>query len=97
MAEVAVSKDAVLSRISGIVDSLMQSESVYREELQKDEIMQIFSRLLDKVSPEEIMPLDDERLTQRVRRVMGTQLMTRLLDGLSPEQVDMFNAAVEGR
>ncbi|WP_233258494.1 hypothetical protein [[Phormidium] sp. ETS-05] len=87
----------MLSRIESIVDQLMHSNSLYQEELSKDEMMSIYDNLLDKVSPEMLMALDDERLTKRVRRVMATQMMTKLLDGLTPEEVEIFNAAVEGR
>ncbi len=97
MAEVTTSKNIVLSRIESIVDQLMHSNSLYQEELSKDEMMSIYDNLLDKVSPEMLMALDDERLTKRVRRVMATQMMTKLLDGLTPEEVEIFNAAVEGR
>ncbi|HIK12555.1 MAG TPA: hypothetical protein IGS52_20245 [Oscillatoriaceae cyanobacterium M33_DOE_052] len=97
MAEVTTSKNIALSRIESIVDQLMQTNSLYQEELSKEEVMAIYANLLDKVSPEMLMALDDERLTKRVRRVMATQMMTKLLDGLTPEEVEIFNAAVEGR
>ena len=97
MAEVTTSKNLVLSRIESIVDQLMHSNSLYQEELSKEEMMSIYDNLLDKVSPEMLMALDDERLTKRVRRTMAIQMMTKLLDGMTPEEVEIFNAAVEGR
>lgn len=97
MVQVSDNKSAVLTRISDIVDRVMQSRPVYQEELTKNEVMEIFSSLLDKVSPTQLMVLDDEKLTKRVRRVMAVELMTHLLDGLTPEEVERFNAAVEGR
>ncbi|MBW4492416.1 hypothetical protein [Kamptonema formosum] len=97
MAEVAVSKDAVLSRISGIVDSLLQSEKLFQEKLNKDELMQIFSHLLEEVSPEELLSLEDEQLTKRVDGVMMVEATSGMLNDLTPEQMEMFDAAVEGR
>ncbi|GAB4305566.1 MAG: hypothetical protein Fur0025_47650 [Oscillatoriaceae cyanobacterium] len=97
MAEVTTSKNLVLSRIESIVEQLMHSNSLYQEELSKDELMSIYANFLDKFSPEILMNLDDERLTKRVRRTMAIQMMTKLLDGMTPEEVEIFNAAVEGR
>lgn len=97
MAEVAVSKDAVLSRISGIVDSLMPTKNLFQERLNKDELMQIFSHLLEEVSPEELLSLEDERLTKRVKGVMVVEATAGILNDLTPEQMEMFDASVEGR
>lgn len=89
-------KNEVLTRISAIVDNLIQSESIYQQ-IDKDRLMQSFSEVLDKVPPEEITVLDDERLAKRVRRVMGTELLYGMLDHLTPEEMEVFDAAVEGR
>ncbi len=96
MQEVSGQKDVLLHRISGIVNHLMQEDSVYHN-LDKNEIMPIFSQLLDKVSPTQLNMLDDAKLAQRVRKIMATQLMYHLLDDFSPEQKEVFFAAVEGR
>jgi len=97
MIQISDRKSAVLSRISDIVDRIMQSRPVYQEELNKNEVMEIFSRLLDQIFIEQLMVLDDEKLTKRVKGVMSIELMTHLLDDLTPEEVETFNAAVEGR
>lgn len=97
MIQISDRKSAVLSRISDIVDRIMQSRPVYQEELTKNEVMEKFATLLNNIFPEQLMELDDEKLTKRVNGVMSVELMTHLLDGLTPEEVETFNAAVEGR
>lgn len=97
MTQTSTTKDAVLARISPIVDNLMPSKNLFQERLNKDEIMQFFSSLLDKVSPEKIMHLDDEKLTKRVRRVMVIEAVSGTLNDLTPEQMAVFDEAVEGR
>ena len=60
--------------------------------------MQIFSGLLDEVvEPEEIISLDEHRLTKRITGIMAVELVSGMLDDLTPEQMEMFDAAVEGR
>lgn len=97
MTQISTTKDAVLARISPIVDNLMPSKNLFQERLNKDEIMQFFSHLLDKVSPEKIMHLDDEKLTKRVRRVMVIEAVSGTLNDLTPEQLAVFDESVEGR
>ncbi|XWK90860.1 MAG: hypothetical protein U7127_12695 [Phormidium sp.] len=97
MVQISDCQSAVLSRISDIVDRIMESRPVYQEELTKNEVMEKFASLLNNIFPEQLMVLDDENLTKRVKGVMSIELMTHLLDGLTPEEVETFNAAVEGR
>ncbi|NER36779.1 MAG: hypothetical protein F6J93_22825 [Oscillatoria sp. SIO1A7] len=95
---ISTAKDAALYRISGIVEELMKNDNLYREELDHNELMQIFSGLLDEVvEPEEIIALDEDRLTKRITGIMAVELVSGMLDDLTPEQMEMFDAAVEGR
>ncbi|HEY9849399.1 MAG TPA: hypothetical protein V6D28_08065 [Leptolyngbyaceae cyanobacterium] len=79
MIQISDRKSAVLSRISDIVDRIMQSRPVYQDELTKNEVMEKFVSLLDNIFPEQLMVLDDEKLTKRVKGVMSVELMTHLL------------------
>ncbi|MEB3339460.1 hypothetical protein [Okeania sp.] len=90
-------KNTVLKRISEIIDQAMENDSLYQEELNRDELLETFSKILDRVSPEILLPLNDERLKKRVRRLMATELLWTILDDFTPEEKEMFNAAVEGR
>lgn len=74
----------------------MESDSL-DQELDKNQLIQSFSTLLDKVSPQMVISLDDERLKKKVRGVMSIELFSTIFDYLTPEQIEMFNAVVEGR
>lgn len=74
----------------------MESKSIYQQ-LDRDQLIETFSKLLDRVSPQILLPLNDESLKKRVRRVMSTELLSTIFDDFTPEQIEMFNAAVEGR
>ncbi|GGA44191.1 hypothetical protein [Okeania sp. KiyG1] len=96
MTQASVEKNTALKRISEAIDQVMESKSIYQE-LDKNQLIQTFSTLLDRVSPQILLPLNDERLKKRVRRVMATELLSTILDDFTPEEKEMFNAAVEGR
>ena len=97
MSQVCTAKDTVLNRISAIVDMLMKKEYLFRERLEKNEIMQVFSNSLERISPEELVSLDDGELTARIDRVMVREAVAGTLNDLTPEQMEIFDAAVEGR
>ncbi|NEN89445.1 MAG: hypothetical protein F6K48_11275 [Okeania sp. SIO3H1] len=96
MTQASVEKSKAIKRISETIDRVMESESIYQE-LDKNKLIQSFSTLLDKVSSQMVISLDDERLTKRVRGVMSIELLSTIFDDFTPEQIEMFNAVVEGR
>ncbi len=96
MTQTSMEKNIVLKRISEMIDQVMESKSIYQE-LDRDELIETFSKILDRVSPQILLPLNDERLKKRVRRVMATELLWTTPNDLTPEEIEMFNAAVEGR
>ena len=96
MTQVSIEKDTALSRISAIVEDSIQKETVFQN-LDKAELIKIFSNLLDKTSPTKVLSLDDEELSDRVNGVMAIEAMSHLLDDFTPEEKEMFFDAVEGR
>ncbi len=66
MTQISVEKDTALSRISAIVDRLLHSKSVY-EDLDKQEMLEIFSKLLEEVLPAEVLSLNDEQYVESER------------------------------
>ena len=96
MTQTCMEKNIVLERISEMIYQVMKSKSIYQE-LDRDELIKTFSKILDRVSPQILLPLNDERLKKGVRRVMATELLSTILDDFIPEEKEMFHAAVEGR
>ncbi|MBO1350994.1 MAG: hypothetical protein EBE86_028165 [Hormoscilla sp. GUM202] len=98
MTQVSTAKDAAMSRISAIVEELIKGNYIYQEELDKNELMIIFAGMLDRVvNSEDIISLEEERLIERVKGVMAFEATAGMLLDLTPEQIEMFDAAVEGR
>ncbi len=60
-------------------------------------LLRLSRHYLDRVSPQILLPLNDEQLKERVERVISTELLSTRLDDFTPEEKEMFNAAVEAR
>ncbi len=97
MQEVSGKKDALISRISAIVDKLIQGNSLFQEKLDKDEIIKLLLSLFEKFSPEEMRAIPDDELTDRIDSIMVIEATAGMLNDLTPEEMQIFDAAVEGR
>lgn len=91
----ATSKDRVeiLDRVLEIVTQLLQSEILFKN-LRQDEVMKIFSDLLESPSWIESLTGDEERLVRNVDWVMAVEATSGLLKDLTPEEIKIFDAAV---
>ena len=91
-------KNRALCRISKIVDKELEASEVFRKEIDKTELMETCSRLMEKkVHPQELLLISEEELTRRIGQMMTARVLGGLLDGLTPEEIEIFNAAAEGR
>jgi len=97
MTQVSATKDRVMFRMSSIVGQLMENNRSFQEELDREQILEILSNLLETVDIERISLLDEEELIHRVDRLMATELVYGMLEDLTPEQMEQFDAVVEGR
>ncbi|NEP76732.1 MAG: hypothetical protein F6K39_00170 [Okeania sp. SIO3B3] len=96
MTQASLDKNTAIQRISETIDLVIEIKSIYQE-LDKNKLIETFSTLLDRVSPQMVISLDNERLTNKVRGVMSIELLSTIFDDFTPEQIEMFNAVVEGR
>lgn len=91
-------KDTALNRISKIVDQAFEENEIFREEVNKAEFMQYFSNRIDNgLSPEKLISISEERITRIVKQTMAVDVLSGLLSDLTPEEIEIFDAAVEGR
>lgn len=97
MYEVSQEKDVFLVRISQIVNNLLNSNSFYKEKLDKNEMVPDLVDLFKQFSLEEFTAIDDEDLIHRIDRILVTHAVSGTLNDLTPEQMKMFDEAVEGR
>ena len=98
MTQSTIEKNAVTARISRIVENLMDKETWYREKLDRGEMVNYVSGLIEEyLSPEELQEIDDEDLSDRIRKVLTLEAVSGTLNDLTPEQMEIFDAAVEGR
>ena len=97
MYEVSQEKDIFLVRISQIVNNLINSNSFYKEKLDKNEMVPDLVDLFKQFSLEEFTRMEDEDLTHRIDNLLNLEAVSGTLNDLTPEQIEMFDASVEGR
>lgn len=97
MYEVSEGKDVFLSRISPIVDDLFNSNSLFIEKLNKIETSQHIIDLFKKFSLEEFISINDKDLRDRIDGILVINATAGMLNDLTPEEIEVFDAAVEGR
>ena len=91
-------KGKALHRISKVVDQAFEESEIFREEVNKAEFMGYFSDRIDNgLSPEKLVSISEERLTRIVKQTMAVDVLSGLLSDLTPEEMEIFDAAVEGR
>jgi len=97
MYEVSEGKDVFLSRISPIVNDLFKSNSLFIEKLNKIETSQHIIDLFKKLSVEEFISINDKDLRDRIDGILVINATAGMLNDLTPEEIEVFDAAVEGR
>ncbi len=97
MQEVLGARDVAIARISGIVDKLIAGNNLYQERLDKEAVMEILVNLVDKFSPESVLPVLEHELTDRIDSILVIEAVSGTLNDLTPEQIKMYDEAVERR
>jgi len=89
MQEISGERDALLARISTIVENLMQKDTSYQYYLDKDKaIKMIFKYYCEKVSMEKLKAMSDFKLTGFVEGDMMTLLLIEGEDDIDLKAMD---------
>jgi len=98
MSYLAANKKATLARISEIVKKAIQEDSQFQQELDRAEmITMVYTTIEENLSTEQLYAIDDRELARRIKKMLVLELVSGMLEDLSPEQMEIFDAAVEGR
>jgi len=77
----------VRTRISEIVENLIQSKSIFQK-FDPDEMSKMLSDgMLETWSPEQVMKIPDDELTDIMKDIMVFKAMSGLLADLTPEEM----------
>lgn len=88
MHEVSGERDALLARLSRIVENLMQKDTSYQYYLDKDKaIKMIFKYYCEKVSMEKLKAMSDFKLTGFVEGHMMTLLLIEGEDDIEVKEL----------
>ena len=85
---------AIAERISPIVASLIHRNPLFADLDPGETVGVVVPLIEDNFSPEEFADIAEERLTEKIKRVMEGEVLINLLRGLSPEQKAEVNAAL---
>lgn len=88
-------KDTVMRRISEIVDTLIEDNEIFKK-IDKPELMESLSILVDK-APEKLISITDDEITQRIETVMVIEAAGGMLKELTPEEMKVFEESVKRR
>jgi len=97
MYEVSAKNKEALTRVEKIVENSFDSNSFFQEKLDKTEMVKDLVKLFDKFSNEELEAIEDNDLKKRIDSILVLEAVAGTLNDLTPEQMEMFDAAVEGR
>jgi hypothetical protein len=89
-------KEIYRIRIAKIVDNVMKEDDIFREELNQDKIIEFIINIMQKISVEDFLGIDDAELKKRIGRLMAWNMLSGLLDDFTPEQKRIFNESVRG-
>ncbi len=90
-------KNEVFERLLPIVEKLFEGNSLYQVKLHKNEMVQLLVSLFEKFSLEEMRAISEHELTRRIRKIMTLEAVSGTLNDLTQEEIEIFDAAVEGR
>lgn len=87
-------QEALRHQIRPIVEHFLKTDEGF-EGLECDralnEVSDVFFR---NGNDQELQQMTDEIMTQKVRRILGTNMLFRLLSDLTPEEIQEFDAAL---
>lgn len=97
MVQVAAGKEVAIARISNITKKVIASDRLYQKKLDIDEMIELLVRLFDKFSAEEMQKISDDDLAYRIDHILIVEAVSGTLNDLTPEELEIFDAAVEGK
>lgn len=89
-----VDKDHLFMSIERILDSLLTEEELFNT-VDKNKILELIKETINKI-PENEIPLSEEELTKRIRKILALEAMSGILEDLTPEQLEAFESSING-
>ncbi|MDJ1177505.1 hypothetical protein PJF56_01375 [Roseofilum sp. BLCC_M91] len=87
-------QETLRHRIRPIVEHFLKTDEVFADlegDRALDEVLDVFLR---NGNEEELQQMSDEVMTEKVRRILGTNMLFGLLSDLTPEEMQEFDAAL---
>ena len=97
MPQLILDQNTVATRIAGLVEQLMQNKPLLQQLDRVAMKQRLVELMLKHWSPEEVMAIPEDELRSISQDIMSLEAIPGLLNDLTPEEIEMFDAAVEGR
>ncbi|KYC43493.1 hypothetical protein WA1_10530 [Scytonema hofmannii PCC 7110] len=97
MHELYSERNVAIVRITKIIEKLIEDNSLYRERLDKEGMIQHLAKFVDKFSPEYVKSIPHDELVSIIDSILVIEAVSGTLNDLTPEQIKMYDEAVEGR
>lgn len=88
-------QETLRQRIRPIVEHFLKTDELFADlecDRALDEVLDVFLR---NGNEQELQQMTDEVMTQKVRRILGTEALAHFFDDLTPDEISQFEAAVQ--
>ena len=96
MVSTNIQKESMVKRIEKVVSTLMEEESLYKEDFDYRKIVEHLSDFFKRnLSFDEVNIMSDENLKNRCDRIMSIELLAKIGEDFTPEQLAIFEDAIK--
>ncbi|MDJ1176641.1 hypothetical protein [Roseofilum capinflatum] len=88
-------EETLKQRIRPIVEHFLNTDEVFaglEGDRTLNEVLEVFIR---NGNEQELQQMSDEVMTEKVRRILGTEALAHFFDDLTPDEISQFEAAVQ--
>ncbi|MDJ0846276.1 MAG: hypothetical protein QNJ08_18825 [Crocosphaera sp.] len=89
-------RESMIKRIKKVVFTLMEEDSLFREDLDYDQMVQDLANIfMRNLTFEQFMIISDDDLKKRCSGIMSIELLSKIGEDFTPEQMRIFDEAIK--
>lgn len=87
-------KEKLIDRITPIMKNCLATDDLLQNLEQDEMIKEMVKVLMRNYSAKELEEFSDEVLTNKIRKVLGIEVLSHLFDDLTPQEIASYEATV---
>ncbi|MBD2691466.1 hypothetical protein [Anabaena catenula] len=91
----SINQQSNYQKFTPIVNKLIDNNPLYRENLNRQEMIENITRNFDPVAVPDVNSISVEALTKRIKRILSLHLVSGMLNDFTPEQMQIFDESVK--